>query len=66
MSVKETIHQWVDRIPDDSLGLRELYEEARLDLAIAEAKKSLAEGRGIPIEEVIARFEEKCRLRHSA
>ena len=38
MSVKETIHQWVDAIPDDSPGLRELYEEARLDLAIAEAK----------------------------
>lgn len=66
MSVKETIHQWVDSIPDDSPGLMELYEEARLDLAIDEAKKTIAEGRGIPVEEVIARFEEKCRKRLSA
>ena len=66
MSMKETIHQWVDQIPDDSPGLSELYEQARLELAIDEARKSIAEGRAIPIEEVIARFEEKCRLRHSA
>ena len=66
MSVKETIHLWVDSIPDDSPGLMELYEEARLDLAIDEARKSIAEGRSMPVEEVIARFEEKCRLRRSA
>ena len=66
MSVKETIHQWVDAIPDDSPGLRELYEEARLDLAIAEAKKSLAEKGGIPIEEVQRRFEERWHKRLSA
>ena len=66
MSVKETIHQWVDSIPDDSPGLIELYEEARLDLAISEAKKSLREKGGIPIEEVRARFEERCRKRLSA
>jgi hypothetical protein len=66
MSMKETIHRWVDGFPEDSAGLRELYEQARLDLAIEEAEKSIAEGRGIPIEEVIARFEEKCRLRRSA
>ena len=66
MSMKETIHQWVDSIPDDSSGLLELFEQAQLDLAIDQARKSIAEGRGIPIEEVIARFEEKCRLKHSA
>ena len=66
MSMKETIHQWIDRLPDDSPGLRELFEQAQLDLAIDQARKSIAEGRGIPIEEVIARFEEKCRLKHSA
>ena len=66
MSVKETIHQWVDAIPDDSPGLRELYEEARLDLAIAEAKKSLAEKGGIPIEKVQRRFEERWPKRLSA
>ncbi len=66
MSVKETIHKWVDSIPDDAPGLSELYEEARLGLAIAEAEKSLAEGRGIPIEEVRRRFEERCQKRLSA
>lgn len=66
MSVKETIHKWVDAIPDDSPGLLELYQEARLDLAIGEAKKSLREKGGIPIEEVQARLEERCRQRASA
>ena len=66
MSVKETIHQWVDAIPDDSPGLRELYEEARLDLAIAEAKKSIAEGRSFTLEEVEAMMEEKWAKKRSA
>lgn len=66
MSVKETVLQWVEKMPDDSPGLLDLYEQARLDQAIAEARISVAEGRTMPIEEVIARFEEKCRLRHSA
>ena len=66
MSVKETIHRWVESFPDDSPGLAELYEEARLDLAIDEAEKSLAEGRGVTLEEVRNRFEERCRKRLSA
>lgn len=66
MSVKETIHQWVERLPDNSPGLQELYEEARLDLAIDEAQTSLAVGGGIPVEEVISRFEQKCQPRLSA
>ena len=66
MSVKETIHQWVDSIPDDSPGLRELYEEARLDLAIDEAKKSIAEGRSFTLEEVEAMMEEKWAKKRSA
>jgi hypothetical protein len=66
MSMKETIHQWVDSFPEDHPGLQALYEEARLDLAIGEAEKSLAEGRGIPIEEVRRRFEERCQKRLSA
>ena len=65
MSVKETIHKWVDTLEGNSPGLLELYEEARLDLAIDEAKKSLPEKGGIPIEEVQARFEERCRQRVS-
>ena len=66
MSVKETIHRWVDSIPDDSPGLIELYEEARLDLAISEAKKSIAEGRVHTLEEVEAMLEEKWAKQHSA
>ncbi|HZJ14084.1 MAG TPA: hypothetical protein VFD27_03495 [Chthoniobacteraceae bacterium] len=66
MSVKETIHKWIDTMPEDSPGLRALYEEARLDLGIDEAKESLREHGGIPIEEVRARFEERCRKRASA
>lgn len=66
MSVKETIHQWIDSFPEDHPYLRELSEQARLSLAIGEAEADVASGRTTPIEEVIARFEEKCRLRHSA
>lgn len=66
MSVKETIHQWIEMIPDDSPGLRELYEQAQLDLAMGKALEDVRAGRTTPIEEVIASFEEKCRVRHSA
>ena len=66
MSVKETIHQWVESIPDDSPGLRELYEEARLSLAIAEAEKSIAEGRTYTLEQVEAMMEEKWAKQRSA
>jgi hypothetical protein len=66
MTVKETIHQWVESFPEDHPGLRELYEQARLELGIMEAEKSLAEHGGIPIAEVRERFEEKCRQRLSA
>ena len=66
MSVKETIHQWIDSIPDDSPGLRELYEEARLSLAIAAAEKSVAEGRTYTLEQVEAMMEEKWAKQRSA
>jgi hypothetical protein len=66
MSMKETIHRWVDSLPDDSAGLRELYEEARLDMAIEEAEKSIAEGRVYTLEEVKERLEQKWAKRHSA
>lgn len=64
--MKETIHQWIDSFPDDSPGLRELYEEARLDLAIGEAEKSIAEGRTFTLEEIKQRMEEKWAKRRSA
>jgi len=66
MSVKETIHQWIDSLPDDSPGLRELHEEARLDLALVEAKKSIAEGRTFSLEEVEAMLAEKWAKQPSA
>jgi hypothetical protein len=66
MSMKETIHQWVDSIPDDSPGLRELYEQARLSLAIGEAEKSIAEGRVFTLEEAKQRMEEKWAKKRSA
>lgn len=66
MSVKETIHQWVDLIPEESSQLRDLFEQARLEMAIHEARQSVAAGRTVPIEEVMAAYEEKCRLRNSA
>ena len=64
--MKETIHQWVDRLPDDSPGLRELYEEARLDQAIGQARKSIAEGRYFTLEEMKQKMEEKWAKRRSA
>ena len=66
MSVKETIHKWVDTLEDNSPGLLELYEEARLDLAISEAKQSIAEGRVYTGEQILERYEERCRLRRSS
>jgi hypothetical protein len=66
MSMKETIHRWVESLPEDSPRSQELYEEAHLALAIEQAEQSVRNGRTTPIEEVIARFEEKCRVRHSA
>ena len=66
MSMKETIHQWVESFPDDHPGLRELYEEARLSLAIGEAEKSIAEGRVFTLEEMKQKMEEKWAKRRSA
>ena len=65
MSVKETVHQWIDRLPDDSPGLSELYEEARLDQAIREAKQAIAEGRVLTWEEADRRMQEKWAKRDS-
>ncbi len=66
MTVKETIHQWVESFPEDHPGLRELYEHARLDLAIGEAEKSLAEGRSYTLEQIKRMTEEKWAKRRSA
>jgi predicted transcriptional regulator len=66
MSVKESIHQWVDELPDDSPTLLEFYQQLRLDRAIDDAEADIAAGRVLSAEEVRARYDEKCRLRRSA
>ena len=65
MSVKETIHQWIDSIPEDNPGLRDLYEQARLSLAIAEAMEDVRAGRVLTCAEMDRRMEEKWAKRRS-
>ena len=66
MSVTETILQWIEKMPDDSPGLLDLYEQARLDQAISEAKQAVREGRTITWEEADRRMQEKWAKRDSA
>ncbi|HYR59398.1 MAG TPA: hypothetical protein VEO95_12245 [Chthoniobacteraceae bacterium] len=65
MSVKETVHKWIDEMAEDSPGLMELYEQARLDRAISEAKKAIQEGRVLTWEEADRRMKEKWAKRDS-
>lgn len=65
MSVKETLHRWIDSLPDDSPGLNELYEQARLDLAIKEGMDDVRAGRVLTFEEMDRRMEEKWARRRS-
>ena len=66
MSVKETIHKWVDSIPDDSPGLLDLYEQARLSEAIEEGMRDVRAGRMVTFEEIDRRMQEKWAKRDSA
>lgn len=65
MSVKETIHQWIDEMPDGGSMLHDLYERARLDQAITEAKQAIAEGRVLTWEEADRRMQQKWAKRDS-
>jgi hypothetical protein len=65
MSVKETIHQWVDEMPDNSPALLEFYERVRLNRAIAEARADVAAGRVLTWDEADRRMEEKWARRDS-
>ena len=65
MSVKETIHQWVEGLSEDGSMLHDLYEKARLDEAIREAKQAIAEGRVLTWEEADRRMQEKWAKRDS-
>jgi hypothetical protein len=66
MSMKEAIHHWIESFPDDHPGLRELYEQARLDMAISAAEKSIAEGRSFTLEAMKQKLEEKWAKERSA
>jgi|GEM_PF-2422304 len=65
MSVKETVRQWIDKMPDDSPNLLDLYEQARLEQAIAEAKEDVRQGRVLTWEEADRRMKEKWAKRDS-
>lgn len=65
MSVKETIHQWIDEMPDNSPTLLDFYERMRLNRAIEEARCDAAEGRTLTWEEADRRMQEKWAKRDS-
>ena len=65
MSVKETIHEWVEGLSEDGPILHDLYEKARLDQAISEAKQAIMEGRVLTWEEADRRMKEKWAKRDS-
>ena len=66
MTVKETIHKWVDTLPDDAPELLNFYERLRLNRAIDEARESVRLGHISSGEEILERYEERCRQTHSA
>lgn len=65
MSVKEIVHDWIDKLPDDAPGLLELYEQAQLDAALDRAKEDVRNGRVITFEEMDRRMKEKWAKRDS-
>lgn len=66
MSVKETIHQWIERMPEGSPQLLDLYERLRLERGIEQARQSVREGRSFSLEQMEQMTEEKWAKRHSA
>ena len=65
MSVRETVQQWIAQLPDDCEQLRDLYEQARLEAAIEEAREDVRAGRVYTFEEVDRRMQEKWARRNS-
>jgi hypothetical protein len=65
MSVKETVHQWVESLSEDSALLLDLYEQARLDRGITEAKQAVHDGRVLSWEEADRRMQDKWAKRDS-
>jgi hypothetical protein len=66
MTVKQTIHQWIDALPDDTPELHALYERARLNRALMEAMRSVERGDVLTAEEIRGRFDSQCQAEGSA
>ena len=66
MTVKQTIHQWVEALPDDTPELLALYERARLNRGLMEAMQSVERGDVLTADEIRARFESQCQAERSA
>jgi hypothetical protein len=60
-SLKEEVHQLIDKMPDDSQYLRDLLETLRLNQAIAEAQEDVKAGRLISADDMLKWAEEKCQ-----
>ena len=65
MSVKETVHQWIEELPEDSSELQALYDHARLEAGIGKAMEDVRAGRMLSYEELIGNYEERCRERRT-
>ena len=66
MTVKQTIHQWVETLPDDTPERLALYERARLNRALMEAMRSVERGDVLTADEIRSRFDSQCRAESSA
>jgi hypothetical protein len=66
MTVKQTIHQWVEALPDNTPELLALYERARLNRGLMEAMQSVERGDVLTADEIRARFESRCQAEPSA
>jgi hypothetical protein len=65
MSVKETIHRWIEELPDDAPALLDFYERIRLNRAIEEGLLCVRDGRTLTFEEGDRRMKEKWAKRNS-
>ena len=59
MTLKQQIHDLVDRLPDDSQLLVEVRESLQMNHAIGAAMKDVREGRTFGPEEFMAKVEER-------
>ncbi|HEY3902149.1 MAG TPA: hypothetical protein VGM54_26285 [Chthoniobacter sp.] len=64
--MKQTIHQWIDTLPDGTPELLALYERARLNRAVMEAMRSVERGDVFTADEIRSRFDARCQAEGSA